>query len=206
MAKVIETTLRKPCLVEHVVKHFGNYARFTEFDQMRTSDLRKVGGPPILRYLGSASKTYELAWKLAAEGIGSKVLRGGKMRSVAALFYEVGAALQFPDYFGENWAALEECLNDLSWLPAEGHVLLIVQPEAVLAAENNDSLDVLRRIFVRASDRWATPIATGERWDRPAIPFHVVLQIPADGGVLVSDRWGVGDGETLEDFDSPPTG
>jgi RNAse (barnase) inhibitor barstar len=26
--------------------------------------------------------------------------------------------LHFPDYFGGNWDSLEECIRDLSWLPA----------------------------------------------------------------------------------------
>jgi hypothetical protein len=92
-------------------------------------------------------------------------------------------------------------LTDLSWLPAQGYVLLIVQPELVLTAETDDTLDVLRRIIVRASERWATPIARGEWWDRPAIPFHVVLQFPSDADVVALDRWGTRDGKVLQSFD-----
>ncbi|MDA9494093.1 barstar family protein [Bradyrhizobium sp. CCBAU 11361] len=35
----------------------------------------------------------------------------------------IAKQLSFPDYFSENWDALEECLRDLSWLPA-GPVVL----------------------------------------------------------------------------------
>ena len=35
-----------------------------------------------------------------------------------ALLDELYRRLRFPDYFGDNWDALEECIRDLSWLPA----------------------------------------------------------------------------------------
>jgi hypothetical protein len=42
-------------------------------------------------------------------------------------------ALAFPGWFGRNWDALEDCLSDLSWLQADGHVLLLEgQPDPVL--------------------------------------------------------------------------
>jgi hypothetical protein len=34
-----------------------------------------------------------------------------------ALFATLATQLDFPDYFGRSWDALEECLHDLSWLP-----------------------------------------------------------------------------------------
>jgi hypothetical protein len=35
-----------------------------------------------------------------------------------ALLDELYKGLRLPEYFGENWDALDECIRDLSWLPA----------------------------------------------------------------------------------------
>jgi hypothetical protein len=42
-------------------------------------------------------------------------IRGKRCTTRASLFQECAAALQFPDYFGDNWDALEECITDLEW-------------------------------------------------------------------------------------------
>ena len=42
------------------------------------------------------------------------------IRSKQKLLRTLADQLQLPDYFGQNWDALEECLRDLSWLPAGG--------------------------------------------------------------------------------------
>lgn len=47
-----------------------------------------------------------------------------------AEFLQVSAkAMNFPDYFGENWDAFEDCLIDFSWCPASKYILLYTQPE-----------------------------------------------------------------------------
>jgi hypothetical protein len=46
---------------------------------------------------------------MRAAGLIAVVVRGRKMRTRNALYDELGAALQFPSYFGENWNAVHEC-------------------------------------------------------------------------------------------------
>jgi Barstar, RNAse (barnase) inhibitor len=41
-----------------------------------------------------------------------------------AVLTAIGRVLRFPAYYGRNLDALEECLTDLSWLPA-GEVMLV---------------------------------------------------------------------------------
>jgi hypothetical protein len=43
--------------------------------------------------------------------------------SKADLLRFLAAHLSFPDYFGHNWDALDECLRDLAWLPATEVIL-----------------------------------------------------------------------------------
>ena len=58
-------------------------------------------------------------------GLALKVIKGRLCKTPATLFAEFARALAFPDYFGHNWDALEECLADLEWLPAKGYILQI---------------------------------------------------------------------------------
>lgn len=108
------------------------------------------------------------------------------MRTVTTMFDEFGAAMQFPYYFGENWPAFDECLTDLSWMPSKRYALIISGAEEVLADEPLVELEVLRDVLARAGEAWAQPVSAGEAWDRPAVPFHVILQ----GEIELVDRWG----------------
>ena len=52
-------------------------------------------------------------------------------------------ALSFPKWFGGNWDALEDCLSDLSWLTADGQVLLIEGAKEVPVVERGTLVDIL---------------------------------------------------------------
>jgi RNAse (barnase) inhibitor barstar len=47
------------------------------------------------------------------------------------LLQRIAAALEFPQWFGGNWDALFDCLADLSWRPAAGHLLLLENTDAL---------------------------------------------------------------------------
>jgi hypothetical protein len=44
-------------------------------------------------------------------------------RDVIRFLGQLGRLLQFPNYYGQNWNALEDCLRDLAWI-AEERVIL----------------------------------------------------------------------------------
>lgn len=147
--------------------------------------------PEFLLLAADAPTTAEATLSWAAAGLAVRALRGRKMRFTGRLMDEVGAALQFPYYFGENWAALDECLSDLEWLdPNAGLVLIVRDAAEVLVEEPREELEALVTALRAAAHTYATPIDDGEWWDRPAVPLHVVLQADRADAQAVADRWG----------------
>ena len=60
-----------------------------------------------------------------------------------ALMQRIASELHFPSWFGANWDALEDCLADLSWSAAHGHVLLFEGTASLAEDERGILLDVL---------------------------------------------------------------
>jgi len=68
-------------------------------------------------------------------------LRG--VENKEALLGALAQALGFPDWFGGNWDALEDCLCDLSWRPGDGHVIVLRGGGALGADDVGVLIDVL---------------------------------------------------------------
>ena len=110
------------------------------------------------------------------DGFSMNVLRGVKCRTASGLFAEFAGVLDFPDYFGHNWDALEECLMDLEWRPAKGYVLLVMDAEQVLVRDEEEYATFLE-VLCDAGEAWSSR-QTGKESKR-ATPFHVLLVVSA---------------------------
>ena len=63
--------------------------------------------------------------------------------------------LQFPDWFGQNWDALADCLTDFSWREAPGYAL-ILENLGDFRAAGDDDFDTLIEILSDASASWGS--------------------------------------------------
>ena len=92
-------------------------------------------------YRASSAQTVEEATRGSALDVVSVELDTG-------VFEAMARALEFPDWFGGNWDALEDCLSDLGWRRGEGRVLLMRSYPA------GDELGVLSDVLRTVADYW----------------------------------------------------
>jgi RNAse (barnase) inhibitor barstar len=115
-------------------------------------------------------------WSLAngsSFNVAVRFLRGKKISSLDHMHREFGAALQFPWYYGENWAALDECINDLDWIRAEVYILVVTDAQEILAKESREQFCSLINLLGEAAREWNSP---PDDECRQPVPFHIILQ------------------------------
>ncbi len=108
----------------------------------------------------------------APPGFLMRTIEGKKCRTSSSLFDEFSRVLSFPEYFGHNWDALEECLADLEWLPAKGYILLISDAHAVLP-DDEEEYETLLEVLSDAGEAWSK----GQTTDGRSAPFHTVFAV-----------------------------
>ncbi len=108
----------------------------------------------------------------APPGFVLRIIQGKKCRQVSDLLTEFARALDFPDYFGHNWDALEECLADFEWLRATGYILLITDAHTVLP-DDEDEYETLLEVLSDAGEAWSK----GQTADGRRASFHGVFVV-----------------------------
>jgi RNAse (barnase) inhibitor barstar len=91
---------------------------------------------------------------------------GEDIRSKETFLKKAGEVFGFPDYYGRNWDAFEECIKDFEWYPAEGCLILYDHFE-VFAAYASGEFKVALTIFGSAIKYWE---------ENNRITFYVLLR------------------------------
>ncbi|HKT04512.1 MAG TPA: barstar family protein [Rugosimonospora sp.] len=127
-----------------------------------------VGGeqlPGVYRWRSRAHPA-ALRRDLATAGWALYVLDGRTSTGPEQALDALAAELRFPAWFDRRWEALSECLADLTWLPASGHVLLWERYGVLARADE--------KAWTRAHMVCADAIAYRRRTG--AVPLYVLLR------------------------------
>lgn len=90
----------------------------------------------------------------------------------------IAEVLAFPDGFGANWDALADSLNDLSWLPEGGHLLLCEHGNH-WREDEPEAFATFIDIAQEAAERWAADgVAFWTLLPLPSIELAMLEQDP----------------------------
>ena len=133
-----------------------------------------------------------IAYKARAEeGAVVRILRGYRCYDMEHFFQEWGAALQFPYYFdggrGANWSAFDDCIQDLSWLPAKRYMLILTAVDQLLSHEDKKAFSILLEILNDAAKKWTTGWSNigPQGYHNVPVEFSIIFHIE-EGAVIPS--------------------
>jgi RNAse (barnase) inhibitor barstar len=130
--------------------------------------LRSLLADPAMACAGYVAERERAEYLYAAEVLGFAVasidLEGCTDKEDALARF--ARALRFPDWFGGNWDAFSDCLADLSWMPADGYLLLLEHATDWRDADAT-AFGIALELLEQASEAW--------RSDR--VPFWALMPV-----------------------------
>ena len=88
-------------------------------------------------------------------GLAFLALDGKTVHDKDQFLKQAAAALHFPNYFGNNWDALADCLTDMEWHEADGFVILYDNFDT-FAENERDQFGVALKIFAESAEFWCS--------------------------------------------------
>ncbi len=120
--------------------------------------------PGTYRFRSRASPT---TIRRALEKAGWRLfyLDGREIHDKTSFLQACATAMDFPAYFRPNWDAFEECVNDLSWAPAQGYVILFDRAGRFELSAPHD--------WAMAMDILQDAVAS---WHASSVPMYVLVR------------------------------
>jgi len=118
-----------------------------------------------------------------------RVARGFRMMTYREFHNELSAVWQFIPGYGENYNALLDMLTDLPELcddlgpefrPYDSYIMVVTNAHKLLCDEDFDALRGFLEILTDAGEDLAQPTDYHDRFSRPGVPFHTVLEYPPE--------------------------
>lgn len=118
-------------------------------------DATEMLGKPARAGLYACPEESARALFHAGPGVGLNAYRIdlGLADNASRLHHVLSHALHFPDWYGNNWDALTDCLTDMSWNEADGYLILIQRAE-VLQRSDSESFATLIEILRETVAFW----------------------------------------------------
>ncbi len=112
------------------------------------------------------------ALKEAAEAAGFACFEAdlGDSDQIQWVLARLGRELGFPEWYGNNFDALKDCLGDISWRDEAGYLLILSRAEALQLADAQ-AFHTLNEVFAAAIDEWRSQ----------DVPMWVFYDLQADG-------------------------
>jgi len=83
----------------------------------------------------------------AGEGGEFRTVEGSRIKDKQTLLCELASALDYPDYFGRNWDAFEECLRDAADFNRPGELTLRLKDSRLVRERLPDEFETLLSIW-----------------------------------------------------------
>jgi RNAse (barnase) inhibitor barstar len=116
------------------------------------------------------------------------ILDCNRCKTLSNFLDEIGRVFIFPNYYGKNMNALDECINDLEWINSLQYTLVFEKFENFLIDESEETFVSIIDFFSRVSKEWySVPNYEGEDTFRKKALFN--LRIIEENDLLDSRNY-----------------
>ena len=124
-------------------------------------------------FLAYSMETIRLIQLTANPDVKIFYLEGKECTTETKLFKEFATKMSFPDYFGCNWQALDECINDLDWIKENEYLLIVNNAHYILNSPFIILKEQLFSSFIELLENAKLEWENGRNFDDfPTLPTH----------------------------------